>query len=592
MKKSIHIGFFSAVLLAAALFSGCDHASGGKGGGGTTGGGAEATVTVTNAEGLQSALTSSAVKTINIARSFDSNVSAIVKTNKIVKIPKNYRIVIDALQANADITIAPGDSGTVKAAVSQSETGILEIKKTFIVSSTKTFTVKTETALVFSATVAKSTTKIDGSLIVEAQNGVSHSGGPLVLDGLGTVKIAGVTNTSKTIETGSIAGAQDLPSSNTSKPETVDVNSSGTTGGGGATGGGGTTGGGGATGGGGTGGDDPLTEEDNTDSDKQATKTPTSWTSYTITEMQNLVTLNSVAYGKGIGFVIGSGTDYAYPVFAVSTTANSNSWTVKEVTANISGFDSFVGKVRRLNNKFIATRGSGPDYAIISVDGINWQSVYIGFGTKGFAYGEGVSLVAGQKGQAAYSTDGMLTWTKKTHTDTGFSNNGSNGYLNGAAYGNGRFVVGGGQGRTAISTDGGNTWTHCQETGVTSPKVIFDSGFIDSMIFFKGKFIAMGGMDGAEAKSAYSTDGLNWTQGGNPGLKTSNDTSPMMVQGAGYIVAVDLQGKAAYSTDGINWTSCGNTGFPDYNGIKDVAYGNGRFVMVGAGGRVSYCDVL
>jgi hypothetical protein len=337
--------------------------------------------------------------------------------------------------------------------------------------------------------------------------------------------------------------------------------------------------------------------EDNTDSATQGTKNPTIWTHYVIDEMKDFLTMNTVAYGKGIGFVIGSGTDLGaggsgYPVFATSVNAGTaNSWTVTHVTNVLPQFNSFAGKIRRLNNKFIATRGSGPDVAIISDDGVNWTLTSTGFGTKGFAYGEGISLIGGQKGQIAYSTDGMATWTKQTASNTGLSTSGSNGYINAAAYGNGRFVIGGGLGRTAVSTDKCLTWTMCPLTGATSPKSIFDSGFIDSMIYFKGKFIALGAVDGEPAKSAYSTDGLNWTQGGSPpDLKTGSDTSPMMAQGAGYLIAVDLQGKAAYSTDGINWISCGNTKF-DGNPIKDIAYGNGRFVIVGAGGRVSYCDV-
>jgi hypothetical protein len=319
------------------------------------------------------------------------------------------------------------------------------------------------------------------------------------------------------------------------------------------------------------------------------TTPPTTWMVSTIPEMASYITMNTVAYKKGVGFVIGSGTDYNKPAFAISTTG-TGSWTVKEIT-NVQMFDSFAGKIRRLNNRFIATRGSGPKCLIISDDGINWAEVSISFGTKGFAYGNNVYLIAGQKGQAAYSTDNMETWTTVPASATGFSTNGNQGYLNAAAYGNGKFVIGGGGGETAVSTNNGQTWTHCEKTGNTSPQVIFDGGFIDSMVFFDNKFIALGGTDGGDAKSAYSTDGLTWTQGGAPGLKTNSDTSPMMAIGGGYIVAVDLQGKASYSQDGISWTSIADTGFDAMNGIKDVTYGNGRFVIVGANGRTAYCDI-
>jgi hypothetical protein len=306
--------------------------------------------------------------------------------------------------------------------------------------------------------------------------------------------------------------------------------------------------------------------------------------------MAGYTTMNTVAYKEGVGFVIGSGTDYARPAFAISTTG-TGSWTVNEIT-NVPKFDSFAGKVRCLNNRFIATRGSGPKWLIISDDAVNWTEVAISFGTKGFAYGEGIYLIAGQKGQAAYSTDNMETWKTVSASATGFNPSGNQGYLNAAAYGNGIFVIGGGSGNTAVSTDKCQTWTHCETTGTTSPQSIFDNGFIDSMIFFDGKFIAMGGMDGADAKSAYSTDGLKWYQGGDPGLKTNSDTSPMMAIGGGYIVAVDLKGNASYSRNGIDWTQIEDTGFNNLmNPIKDVAYGNGRFVIVGANGLTAYCDI-
>jgi hypothetical protein len=332
-------------------------------------------------------------------------------------------------------------------------------------------------------------------------------------------------------------------------------------------------------------------EEYNENDGITATKIPTTWISSTIQEMMTYPKMNSVAYKKDVGFVIGSGNDYQKPAFAIST-SGASPWSVQEIS-NVPTFNSFVGKIRRLNNIFIATRGSGPTVAIISDDGLNWEETTISFGTKGFAYGEGVYLAAGQMGQAAYSTDDMQTWTKLENTNTGFTGSGNTRYINAAAYGDGKFVIGGGQGRAAVSTDKCLTWTMCQLTGTTSPYSIFDgpSGFIDSIIYFKGKFVALGAVDGADAKSATSTDGLNWTQGSATGLKTSSDTSPLMAHGAGYIVAVDVQGNAAYSSDGISWTSCGNTGFDISTPAKDVAYGNGRFVIVGNNGKVAYCDV-
>ena len=269
-------------------------------------------------------------------------------------------------------------------------------------------------------------------------------------------------------------------------------------------------------------------------------------------------------------------------------------------THGLTHYDSFVGKISRLDDKFLITRGSGVKYGLVSPDnGATWTEVSIGLGTKGHTYAtyKGLFLVSGQHGQAAWSDDGMATFHVLTKETTTFDNgSASQLYINAAAYGNGVFVLGGGRGHTAVSSDG-KTWTGERGTANSVSERIFDgpSGFIDCMLFAKGRFIALGGMDGASSKSAYSTDGVHWTQGGDPGLGNSTD-SPRMAYGGGYIVAVDNLGRASYSTDGITWTQT-ETGF-DWTPIKDVAYGagingagTGRFVIVGGEGKAAYCDI-
>ena len=322
------------------------------------------------------------------------------------------------------------------------------------------------------------------------------------------------------------------------------------------------------------------------------------WTQYTIEELSAYQTINSIAYGEGAGFIAGSGTDWNKPAIARSANG-AGRWDVTELT-DLTHYDSFVGKISRLDDKFLITRGSGVKYGLVSPDnGATWTEVSIGLGTKGHTYAtdKGLFLVSGQHGQAAWSDDGMATFHVLTKETTTFDNgSASQLYINAAAYGNGVFVLGGGRGHTAVSRDG-KTWTGERGTANSVSERIFDgpSGFIDCMLFAKGRFIALGGMDGASSKSAYSTDGVHWTQGGDPGLGNSTD-SPRMAYGGGYIVAVDNLGRASYSTDGITWTQT-ETGF-DWTPIKDVAYGagingagTGRFVIVGGEGKAAYCDI-
>jgi hypothetical protein len=43
------------------------------------------------------------------------------------------------------------------------------------------------------------------------------------------------------------------------------------------------------------------------------------------------------------------------------------------------------------------------------------------------------------------------------------------------------------------------------------------------------------------------------------------------------------------SADGVTWTAVADSRF-SRSAIIAVAYGNGRFVAVGANGRIAYCD--
>jgi hypothetical protein len=329
------------------------------------------------------------------------------------------------------------------------------------------------------------------------------------------------------------------------------------------------------------------------------------WNTFTISGLAQYPTVNSIAYADGAGFVAGTGTDYGNPVLARSATGGPGDWIIKELTPEEDGlehYDSFVGKIRRLNDKFLITRGSGVKYGLVTdslrwddSQGWNnwiWRETNITFGSKAHTYASGIYLVGGQHGEAAWSDDGMATWHILTKEMTTFNDgSASHLYINAAAYGNNRFVIGGGKGHTAVSTDGGKTWTGSPATGRTSPQAIFDSGFIDTMVFAKGMFIALGGMDGQSSKAAYSTDGLAWQQGTIPEYTLINSSDgPRTAVGGGFIIAIDNYGNAAYSANGKDWAAM-DIGFEGYVPTKDIAYGNGRFVIVGNGGNAAYCVV-
>jgi len=133
-------------------------------------------------------------------------------------------------------------------------------------------------------------------------------------------------------------------------------------------------------------------------------------------------------------------------------------------------------------------------------------------------------------------------------------------------YGDGKFVaVAERSDKSAYSTDGIN-WT---ETTMPSKANWY------SVTYSDGKFVAV-----AESsdKSAYSTDGINWTASTLP----SSARWHSVTYGNGKFVAVAYDStNAAYSTDGINWTA---STLPSSASWRAVTYGDGKFVAVTTSG--------
>ena len=173
------------------------------------------------------------------------------------------------------------------------------------------------------------------------------------------------------------------------------------------------------------------------------------------------------------------------------------------------------------------------------------------------AYGNGkfVAVIGDISNSAAYSEDG-INWIE---TEMPISAE-----LNDITYGNGKFVAVGFSGAVAYSEDGIN-WT-----GVDMSS---DIVHWRAITYGNGKFVAVGSNDMA----AYSEDGINWT-----GITLSVDDEYWMwlTYGNGKFVAVGLNGAVAYSEDGINWTEVDMPSDIDLGNYLDIAYGNGKFVIL------------
>jgi hypothetical protein len=313
---------------------------------------------------------------------------------------------------------------------------------------------------------------------------------------------------------------------------------------------------------------------------------PTEWTAVTGGPF-GTTAIQKVVFGNNKFVATGNGGSAWYSADGVAWTASANKTALG--TSNISGLTFGDGK-------FLATGGSSnnKDWAY-STDGNIWTAtglVDTNFNAKGLAYGNGVYLIGGSNGIIAYSSN-LSSWISLTATATTFNKEGGNGFVNAIAFDGNKFVAAGSNyGHAAYSTNGVN-WT-----AITQTETIF-GGFINGIAYGGGRFVIVGSTSTSSGIAyAPASDVASWTpvasspfsDPNNPG---SDPTEIFAVAyGNGYFVAVPSRSvRAAYSPDGIIWTAIADTKFGADDAINGIAYGAGKFVMVGANGKVSYAEV-
>jgi hypothetical protein len=123
----------------------------------------------------------------------------------------------------------------------------------------------------------------------------------------------------------------------------------------------------------------------------------------------------------------------------------------------------------------------------------------------------------------------------------------------------------------------------------------FGTNFIRKVTYGKNKFVAVGD----QGKIAYSANGITWTAvpvADNGGIGTNNiygvayGDRPAGLFTDGVFVAVASTsggGQIAYSLNGIIWQAADISKSGLGNIINGVAYGNGKFIAVGADGAMA-----
>lgn len=236
---------------------------------------------------------------------------------------------------------------------------------------------------------------------------------------------------------------------------------------------------------------------------------------------------------------------------------------------------SFANSIANDNGtKFVAVRdGSRIAY---SSDGISWSKVTspITQTLNCVCYGNGKFVAVGISGKGIYSSDG-ISWNAITDMKFGSST------INSVCYGNGKFVAVGDDNKGAYSTDG-VSWTAIPDMKFTSGIDVYD------IACWNNKFVAVGGA----WRISYSFDGINWFAA--PNEKTGSSGSFEAIDRySPFFFAVGGTGGAspnalgAYSMDGVNWTFVDNIGID--RTPTGIAYGAGRFIIIGSNGQASYC---
>jgi hypothetical protein len=223
------------------------------------------------------------------------------------------------------------------------------------------------------------------------------------------------------------------------------------------------------------------------------------------------------------------------------------------------------------NNEFIlAVRDNdGQNKWARSADGKTWEAVNgLVRSAGGGAYGKGAWVIGSNGGNVFFSKN-STAWTTKA---TGIADIN---WINGVAFGKDVFVITGMGGKIAWSGDT-DTWNDVSPTGKGAN--LFGGGVVNSVVFGNGRFMAAGGgASDINNIAVTSTDGKTWTQTGET-KETSMDDRIYLGYGDRVFIIGGRNGSAAYTADAHNWTLIADTKLTRVTGI---AYGNGKFVMVG-----------
>jgi sugar lactone lactonase YvrE len=276
--------------------------------------------------------------------------------------------------------------------------------------------------------------------------------------------------------------------------------------------------------------------------------------------------LHSVAFGNGLWTAVGSNGTAA-------TSSDGANWTLQT-----TGVTDTLSEVAFNNGLWVASGNDVPGIIIYSSNnGVNWTKAS-GVTSTGaltsVAYGNGQWIASGPgdgtNPAVTYTSNDGETWVQVSPTlsfiDVGFAPEAF--WPGWTTFANGVWIAGGTS--MVYSSDG----VHWSEKYYGNPGGT-------TAAFGKGQWVELGGALGGPP-GAISGDGVAWTQVSVPipsGLYYAISFGNNIWVGSG-----GNNGIVITSADGTNWATArtDNSGYGQY--LHGIAYGNGRWVIVGNGG--------
>ena len=315
-----------------------------------------------------------------------------------------------------------------------------------------------------------------------------------------------------------------------------------------------------------------------------------SWTQVSQSIFSSSTSINSIAYnGTNLWVAVGGSI--------IASSADGITWSTEDYV-NLSG--TTFNSVAYYNNRWIAV-GSNAGMYTSTTGKAPWSKIDVSsiFGNNGAlltisditaSQGGQSRWVAIGSGRAGWSTNGT-TWTAvddlpavmmtttKIAVDTI-----SNSY---------HFVLVGGK-RLATSVLG-SSWNN---TPRDLSNIFTGSQNIQTVAYGNNRWV-VAGTGGIMANTTASDGGMGstWTlvtgnQFGNGTIRTvayGNNKWAAAGSESSSVLGIDSGSRIAFSTDGVNWASVANTAFGS-NQVNSIAFGGGKWVAVGANGRIAYAN--